>query len=244
MTQNIYDDPGFLAGYSQLDRSVHGLDGALEWPTLREMIPPLDGLRVLDLGCGFGWFCRWAEANGARSVVGVDVSKQMLKRAIADTPSERIEYRRQDLEHLDASDLGMFGMVYSSLTLHYITGLERLFATVSNLLPPGGAFVFSVEHPIFSAPSRQEFTDSKDGTRTWPLDNYMTEGTRSTNWLAENVLKQHRTIATYLNRLIGAGFNLTRIEEFGPTDAQVNRDRRWSDERHRPQFLLIAAQRR
>ena len=56
MTQNIYDNAGFFAGYSQLRRSVDGLDGAPEWPTIRSMLPDLGGKRVVDLGCGFGWF--------------------------------------------------------------------------------------------------------------------------------------------------------------------------------------------
>ena len=36
MTQNIYGDADFFAGYSQLRRSVDGLDGAPEWPALRD----------------------------------------------------------------------------------------------------------------------------------------------------------------------------------------------------------------
>lgn len=31
MTQNIYDDPGFFQGYSQMARSIGGLDSAPEW---------------------------------------------------------------------------------------------------------------------------------------------------------------------------------------------------------------------
>ena len=65
MTQNIYDNDEFFAGYGQLPRSVEGLDGAPEWPALRAMLPDLHGLKVLDLGCGFGWFCRWAREQGA-----------------------------------------------------------------------------------------------------------------------------------------------------------------------------------
>jgi 2-polyprenyl-3-methyl-5-hydroxy-6-metoxy-1,4-benzoquinol methylase len=58
MTQNIYDDPGFFQGYSQMARSIDGLDAAPEWPALRAMLPPMQGLKVVDLGCGYGWFCR------------------------------------------------------------------------------------------------------------------------------------------------------------------------------------------
>jgi hypothetical protein len=57
MTQNIYDNDSFFAGYSRLPRSVEGLDGAPEWPALRAMLPEVSGRRAVDLGCGFGWFC-------------------------------------------------------------------------------------------------------------------------------------------------------------------------------------------
>ncbi len=66
MTQNIYDDEAFFAGYCRLPRSVHGLGGAPEWPVLRGMLPELAGQSVLDLGCGFGWFCRFAAGEGGR----------------------------------------------------------------------------------------------------------------------------------------------------------------------------------
>ncbi|UPG74176.1 hypothetical protein MVG78_08660 [Roseomonas gilardii subsp. gilardii] len=65
MAQNIYDDPEFFRGYSRLDRSVHGLDGAPERPAIQAMLPDLRGRRVVDLGCGFGWFARWAAEQGA-----------------------------------------------------------------------------------------------------------------------------------------------------------------------------------
>ncbi|SEK15690.1 MULTISPECIES: hypothetical protein [unclassified Variovorax] len=50
MAQNIYDTAAFFEGYQQLPRSVHGLDGAPEWPALQALVPPLQGLRVVDLG--------------------------------------------------------------------------------------------------------------------------------------------------------------------------------------------------
>src|SRR5262245_7360764 len=65
MAQNIYDQPDFFAGYSQFQRSIEGLAGAPEWPTLCAMLPSLQGRRVLDLGCGFGAFARWARSAGA-----------------------------------------------------------------------------------------------------------------------------------------------------------------------------------
>ena len=72
MTQNIYDDPTFFDGYSRLGRSVEGLDGAAEWHALRALLPDLRGMKVVDLGCGYGWFCRWAAEHGAQKILGLD----------------------------------------------------------------------------------------------------------------------------------------------------------------------------
>src|SRR5215472_4207775 len=98
MTQNIYDNEEFFAGYSRLRRSVEGLGGMPEWPALRALLPDLRGCKVLDLGCGFGWFCRWARQRGASRVVGVDVSEKMLARASAATADPAITYTRADME--------------------------------------------------------------------------------------------------------------------------------------------------
>src|SRR5260370_30628781 len=98
MAQNIYDNPELFGGYSQLLRSREGLDGAAEWPALRALLPDMKGRSVLDLGCGFGWFCRWAREAGATSVTGVDVSEKMLERARADTKDSAITYQRADLQ--------------------------------------------------------------------------------------------------------------------------------------------------
>lgn len=100
MSQNIYDDPEFFAGYATLDRSVKGLDGAPEWPTIQAMLPSLQGKNILDLGCGYGWFCRYARDNQAASVVGLDISQKMLTQAHSMTQGNGIVYQREDLETL------------------------------------------------------------------------------------------------------------------------------------------------
>src|SRR6266545_530695 len=124
MAQNIYDNEEFFEGYSRLPRSVEGLDGAPEWPALRALLPDLRGLDVLDLGCGFGWFCRWARGQGAAHVLGIDVSERMLARSRATTLDTAISYTRADMEHLELS-AASFNLVYSSLALHYVEDLNR-----------------------------------------------------------------------------------------------------------------------
>lgn len=242
MAQNIYDDPAFFEGYSRLRRSQEGLDGAPEWPSMQALLPAMRGLRMVDLGCGFGWACRWAAAEGAESVLGLDISERMLARARRATPPANIEYRIADLESL-ALPAGSFEVAYSSLAFHYVVDLAGAFAMVARALVGGGRFVFSVEHPVYTAPSAPGWSVAGDGRRVWPLDRYLEEGPRTTDWLAPGVVKQHRLIGTYVDLLLGAGFTVKKVQEWSPSDHQLAQYPELAEERDRPMFVLFAADR-
>jgi SAM-dependent methyltransferase len=242
MAQNIYDKPEFFAGYSKLRRSVHGLDGAPEWPAIRALLPDFNGKRIVDLGCGFGWFSRWAKEHGAAHILGLDLSQNMIARAKADTSDPDIEYAIADLNRLDLPEAS-FDFAYSSLAFHYIQDFDRLVRTVHRSLVPGSYFVFSIEHPIYMAPTRPGWSVDSDGRKTWPVDRYSVEGPRRTDWLAKDVLKYHRTIGATLNTLIGAGFTIRHVQEWRPTDDQVAANPDLAEELERPMMLLVAAQR-
>ena len=241
MAQNIYDQETFFEGYCQLPRSVDGLNAAPEWPVLQAMLPRMDGLHVVDLGCGFGWFCRWAREAGAAQVLGLDLSGNMLARARQTTTDAAITYAKADLEQVELPKAA-FDLAYSSLALHYLVDLGALLAKIHAALVPGGSFVFSMEHPVFTAPRRPGWITA-EGAKVWPLDNYLSEGPRRTNWLADGVIKQHRTVATMINLLIATGFAIRQVEEWGPSDAQIAANPALAPERERPPFLLVSAQR-
>ncbi len=239
--QNIYDNPAFFEGYSQLQRSKLGLPaGAPEWASLQAMLPSLEGLRVLDLGCGFGYFSRWARQAGAATVLGVDLSENMLARARSETKDPAIAFLRADIEHLDLP-FASLDLIFSSLAIHYVADLPTLLAAMRKWLTPGGRLVFSVEHPIYSAPVQQGWQSDASGARTWPLRSYLFEGQRITEWITPGVVKYHRVVATYINGLLASGFQLLRIEEWGPSEAQLREHPEWVDEKHRPPFLLVSA---
>lgn len=249
MAQNIYDTKPFFTEYVQLPRSLHGLDGAPEWPTLCKMVGNIEGARVLDLGCGFGWFCRWARNYGhAKSVHGVDLSENMLARAremtatVAGNDYQAITYERADIGGLQVP-LASYDFVYSSLALHYLPteSLRRLLGQVSACLSPGGRFVFSIEHPVVTAPADAEWKRREQGTVYWPLNQYWNEGLRITNWLADGVRKYHRTVETYLSLLLEAGFVLVAFKEScDGLDLRPKLD--VTSEAHRPYFLLVGVQ--
>jgi SAM-dependent methyltransferase len=238
MKQNKYDQPEFFAEYSRMPRSIHGLAAGLEWTTFRALLPDLHNKRVLDLSCGFGWHCRYAHEHGASKVIGIDLSEKMLERARYTTDTPRIEYQRCAIEDINFS-VNQFDIVISSLALHYVESFDLVCRKVHHALTSNGLFLFSVEHPIFTALPTQDWYYGPTGERLhWPIDNYQKEGRRQTNWLTDNVIKYHRTMATYVNTLIKFGFRITNLEEPKPEPDISDPD--VQDQSRRPPFLLIA----
>jgi SAM-dependent methyltransferase len=244
MKQNKYDDPAFFTKYSQMARSISGLEAAGEWPAFRALLPDLREKDVLDLGCGFGWHCRYARSQQARRVVGIDLSEKMLARARASTHDPSIQYRRLAIEDLDVP-AGTFDVVLSSLALHYVERFDLVCRNVQRCLQAGGTFVFSIEHPLVTARAAQEWVYGPQGERLyWPVDQYLEEGPRQTHFLEHEVVKYHRTVATYVNTLLDAAFTLTNVCEPSPAPDLLEAHPEWQDELRRPMFLLLAAVKR
>lgn len=240
MSRNIYDDPDFFAGYAQLPRSQQGLDAAPEWPSLKAMLPDLSNLNVLDLGCGYGWFCRSARQQGASQVLGIDLSRKMLDQAIAMTDDPGITYQLGNLTDLTLPPQ-TFDVTYSSLAFHYLPDLAPMLDHLYQALKPDGWLVFSTEHPIYTCPTEQRWLDDQ-GARYWALHRYQDEGQRTSNWLASGVVKYHRTLGTILNAVMAAGFTLRHVDEWGPSAEQMASDSSLVEEAERPMFVLISAQ--
>lgn len=239
---NLYDDPAFFAGYEALRRTRSGLNEVLEQPALRALLPAsLAGLDVLELGCGFGDFARAARREGARTAVGVDVSRRMLERATALTDDPTIEFRRQSIERLDLGE-ARFDLVVSSLALHYVENYTDALARIAVALRPSGRFVFSVEHPICTALAAQQWVrDAAGRPLHWPIDDYHREGRRETRWFVDGVIKYHRTVETYVMGLIGAGFDLDALREPQPVAGVDAATPDLDLHRRRPPFLMLAA---
>lgn len=240
MKENKYDDPVFFEKYSRMNRSRQGLDGAGEWETLRQLLPDFSGKRVLDLGCGYGWHCVYAMEHGAVSVTGIDLSENMLAVAREKTPYPEVTYRCMPIEDI-AFAAGSFDIVLSSLAFHYVADFGDIVRKVRDCLSEGGAFVFSVEHPIFTAYGTQDWYYDADGTILhFPVDRYFEEGARTATFLGEPVTKYHKTLTTYLDGLLKNGFTLTDVVEPQPPAHMLDLAG-MRDELRRPMMLIVAA---
>jgi SAM-dependent methyltransferase len=240
MKENKYDDERFFEKYSQMGRSQQGLDGAGEWRELQKLLPDFAGKRVLDLGCGYGWHCIYAAEHGASAVLGADISEKMLDVARQKTASPIVTYRRAAMEDLDLPAESL-DVVLSSLAFHYVSDFAPLVANICRWLRPGGDFVFSVEHPVFTAYGTQDwFYDENGGILHFPVDNYYYEGKREAVFLGEKVVKYHRTLTTYLNTLLACGLRIEHIVEPQPPQEMMDLPG-MRDEMRRPMMLLVAA---
>ncbi|PZF89519.1 SAM-dependent methyltransferase [Listeria ivanovii] len=240
MKENKYDNQHFFEQYSQMPRSKEGLKAAGEWHEFKKLLPDFNQKTVLDLGCGFGWHCIYAAEQGAKKVVGVDLSERMLRKAQQKTTSAVISYQQKAIEDIELEPES-YEVVLSSLALHYVADFNTVCQKVHTNLKQNGEFIFSVEHPVFTAEGTQAWiTDEQGNNLYWPVDDYFNESLRTTNFLGEEVQKYHRTLTSYIQILIKNGFQIKRIIE--PQPAPELKDLpEMQDEYHRPMMLIILA---
>ena len=240
--QNIYDDPAFFAGYSRLERFGAGWTRAVEHPAFMGLLPSVDGKRVLDLGCGAGQLALHLAEIGASEVIGIDVSERMLSLARSERAHPRTTYLRESIERVEFPP-ARFDLVVSSLAFHYVADYRSLVRHIAGWLVPGGSLVFSTEHPIYMAGASGPgwVRDDRGRVTHWAVDDYAEEGLREERWFVDGVRKYHRTFASLMYGLIGAGFTVERVEEPVPDEETVRRRPEYAAERKRPMFLLVRA---
>ena len=236
-----YDQEEFFAEYAKMARSREGLSASGEWHQLRPMFPSIQGKKVLDLGCGYGWHCRFAAEQGAEQILGIDLSQKMIEEAKKRTQDPRITYRICGMEEYEYPE-NTWDLVVSNLALHYVEGIEEIFQKVYRTLKEEGVFLFNIEHPVFTAGVGQEWIYGDDGKpQFWPVDNYFMPGERTTNFLGCSVTKQHHTLTQILMGLLKQGFELKAVEEAQPPEEMMEIPG-MKDELRRPMMLLVKAQ--
>ncbi len=240
--QNVYDDPCFFDRYSRLRENPLNYNTLLEQPAFRALLSDMTGKTVLDLGCGFGDACEAYVRLGAESVVGIDLSENMLEVARSKNTSGRIEYRRLDMSSI--ASLGRrFDIVTSSLAVHYIENFSTLVDAVGQCLNPGGIFLFSQEHPLTTAPVHgvRFLNDEAHRSTDYLLSDYGRPGFRSVEWLIDNVEKYHRMFSEIIEALISSKFVVEAIKEPLPDAAMLEKCPRMYREFIKPSFLIVKA---
>lgn len=149
MKQNIYDDKTFFEKYDELRINQKGLNAndLIEIPAFRNIMPDVKNKKMLDLGCGYGENDKYYKELGAKSVLGVDISKHTIEIANKYNKLKDIEYKEISIEDIYQIN-DKFDIVMSSLAFHYIKDYDKLIKDVYSLLNKDGYLIFSQEHPF------------------------------------------------------------------------------------------------
>jgi malonyl-CoA O-methyltransferase len=118
----------------------------LESKALKELLPPLRGCVVLDLGCGKGRVSRLALERGAEKTIGLDFSWQMLQAASAETCSASAYWLTGSAVDLPFKR-ETFDVVICALLMGHLQNPDAVLSKIYKVLRPGGFLLLSDFHP-------------------------------------------------------------------------------------------------
>ena len=202
-------------------------------PHVIERCGNVQGLSVLDLGCGEGYVGRQIAMAGAASVMGYDVSEAMIRGANETAASMDLEHLTYQVSDLRKAEFGHKGeavdLVIAVFLFNYMdtAAMTRILCRVREILKPGGRFIFTVPHPMLpwiKPAERPFFMEPKGGYlssvdvpfpgRIWRRDGESVE-----------VQAVHKTFTTYFQSLREAGFiAMPQVEELHITAEHVALD--------------------
>jgi len=196
----------------------------------------VEGLSILDCGCGEGRFCRMLVERGAKYVLGLDLCKRMIE-AAQELQSGRDEYRVHDVQDLGFIEDETFDIVVSYLNQCDLPDFKANNKEVFRVLKRGGKFIIANLHPMRSAIGSWYRNDKGEKLHVI-LDNYFDESERHWKMLGVEFTNFHRTLSTYLNNFIETGFIVKKIIEPTVTADKLKEYPDLDDELRVPNFIV------
>jgi SAM-dependent methyltransferase len=237
MKQNIYDDPEFFAKYVNYRKSPNCLNSALEQPYLHNLLPSLNGKRILDIGSGMGLFCKYALEKGASFVAGVDISSRMCAEAESLLKGfENVLIINSSIEDFNWEE-APFDLIVSSLALHYVKNVGETVKRTSAWLKKSEYYIASMNHPVYTATLSQT-----NGNGSLDIKDYWSKGARVQTFLGTKIVKYHETLEGYFQIFSDAGLQINTIKDLSPYEIGIDV---WEGDEglaRRPIFMLIKAQ--
>ncbi len=253
-------DPRTIESYNEnaesYDRHIRDPSGSTyhsyyEKPAIRAELPSLAELDTISIGCGSGIDAQWLKDNGAKSVVGIDISTGLID--IAKSKHPEIDFFVSDMEKLDFKDES-FDLAYSSLAMHYVDDWTQALTEARRVLKQGGQYVFSCGHPIDSAMEYSKNGSIREKKLGITIDDATSERTLYGDYLAADsdgtkeingnlgdmeIVIYHRTIGKMIEQILASGFSIERLVEPLPAEELKNVRKEKYDQLRRIPFFII-----
>jgi SAM-dependent methyltransferase len=214
-------------------------------PCFLRMLPDINGLRGLDIGCGEGHNTRLLARRGAR-MEAVDISEAFIRYA-RDSEAEEplgIVYQQASAVNLPFRDQS-FDFVTGIMSFMDIPETDKVISEAYRVLKPSGFLQFSISHPCFQ-PGRWKWILDEKGNRSAMAcgDYFSYQDGAIDEWMFGTlpddlkgmypdfrIPRFDRTLSFWVNLLIDTGFTIEHIEEPYADDDAIRQHPKLADSR-------------
>jgi 2-polyprenyl-3-methyl-5-hydroxy-6-metoxy-1,4-benzoquinol methylase len=199
----------------------------LNTPAFLDMLPPIQGLSGLDIGCGEGFNTRQLARLGAR-MRAIDIAPTFIRHAQETEQTEPlgIEYSVDDATDMPFTS-NSFDFATAFMSMMDMADHGAALCETARVLRPGGFLQFSILHPCFVPPHRKVLREPSGTTRAIEIGGYFdaTDG-RIDTFRFENLPEEerqrtepfrvprfHRTLSGWVDLIVAAGLIIERFGE-------------------------------
>jgi len=192
----------------------------LEMPTTLKLLGNVKDKKILDLGCGSGFYSSLLYKKGAK-IKGIDLSKTLIK--LAKEQAQEVEFKVGDIVKKLPYKNSEFDIVLSSLVLGHLDSWDNVLEEINRILKKNGIFIFSNYNPVTEKTNKKKWFFKTFRV----IENYFVEGPRPKIWTPEtknfpkelklNVMHYHKTYGTIIKLLIKHEFEIIDYEDSFPT---------------------------
>lgn len=200
------------------------LNSQVIYPALTKLLGSLEGKKILDSGCGSGYFTAKIAAH-AREVIGTDFSEKFITLCKHKYITvSNMTFEQQDVTEKMPFGNGTFDTIISKMVLQYVADLTIFAAESFRVLRTNGRLVIAVDHPFHAQFYFAQKLAGAGTTKYKKLSHYFDRGEqlKRSLWGKADLTWYPKTVADYITPFLAVGFTLHAIEELGEERKDVS----------------------
>lgn len=238
-----------------LEKNKDSYQRVLILPNLIRLMQAKSGEKIVDLGCGQGFFARELAKLGAK-VIGIDISPELINIARLQSPEGKanggqakqdksVEYFVSSAHELNFLKDESIDKTLIAMALQNIKNVQDVIAEANRILKPKGKLFIVLNHPAFRIPKNSSWEwDENKKIQFRRLDAYLSESSEQIQmhpgikpW--EKTISFHRPLQFYFKALNKNGFCVSRLEEWTSHKTSEMGPKKEAEDRTRHEFPLF-----